>query len=153
MLFGDNERYMAKGDTQMIATRKEYHGTLCNKHAPDFQIGDWGCTDDVFQVIGKVSDNECLAVPKHPGSQVMLIRGLDMSKVTDGVQFILPSPVVIETTYSYQAVNGGRKTVLVLEFSESKLWRQALDEVIAHDVAQQGQKSLELRGEQGTVQR
>ena len=131
-LFGDYERYKTKDNPPVF--RGEYYGSLASKHAPDFQIGDWGYTNHIFKVISKVSDTECLVLPQHKGSQVMLIRGLDMSKVTDGVQFILPSPVVIESTYSYTAVTGERKTVLVLECNDRKLWLLTLDELIAQDV-------------------
>jgi hypothetical protein len=51
----------------------------------------------------------------------MLIRGLDTSKVTDGVDFVLPYPFVIQTTYSYTAVSGAQKTVLVLECKNAKV--------------------------------
>jgi len=55
----------------------------------------------------------------------MLIRGFDMSKVTDGAQFVLQHPVVIQRTYSYTAASGSEKTVLVLERNESELTKLA----------------------------
>ncbi len=51
----------------------------------------------------------------------MLLRGLGMTKVTDGTEFLLLHPVEISGTYSYEAVSGGRKTVLVLECNNAKL--------------------------------
>ena len=96
-------------------------GTLWAKHPRDFKIGDWGCTVVRFRVIGKVSKTECLVEPTDQGSEVMLLRGLDMSKVTDGVEFVLQHPVWIDKTYDYTAASGGQKTVLVLERNDKKL--------------------------------
>ena len=104
-LFGSDERWR-KG---------EFAGTLYSKVPTDFKIGDWGYTSDLFQLLNKVSNTECLVLPKYKGSEVMLIRGLDMSKVTDGVEFVLQHPVVIQGTYNYVSVSGSKKTVLVLE--------------------------------------
>jgi len=105
-LFGADERWPMK------------NGTL--KKPPDFKIGDWGCTSASFRVISKVSGTECLVLPEYKGSEVMLIRGLDMTKVTDGVEFVLQHPIVIQDTYIYTAVSGGQKTVLVLECDSRK---------------------------------
>ena len=130
-LFGADKRW----------TEGELPGTLATKNPPDFKIGDWGCTFAWFRVLNKVSNTECLVLPRYKigqfdgstgppskrllgvldNSEVMLIRGLDMSKVSDGVQFVLQYPVVIQGTYSYTAVSGARKTVLVLERNDSKL--------------------------------
>ena len=74
-------------------------------------VGDSGYTHVAFRVIDKVSDTECLV---HKDAQVMLLRGLSMAKVTDGVRFVLQHPVVIRDTYSYTTVRGGKSTVLVL---------------------------------------
>lgn len=100
---------------------KEYAGTLAQKNAPDFKIGDWGQIGNSLRVISKVSGTECLVLPDYKGSEVMLLRGLDMSKVTDGVQFILPRPVAIQETYTYVAVSQAKKTVLVLEADPAKV--------------------------------
>ena len=45
----------------------------------------------------------------------MLVRGLDTSKATDDIEFILQHPVVIRRTYSYATVSRAQKTVLGLE--------------------------------------
>jgi hypothetical protein len=110
-LFGDDEQYRSS----------EYAGTLARKTPPDFSIGDWGRNGQPLEVLSKVSQKECLVLPKYRGSQPMLIRGLDMSKVTSGLVFSLPRPVLIQSTYDYTAVSGAKKTVLVLEFNKAKL--------------------------------
>jgi len=134
-LFGADKRW----------TEGELPGTLATKNPPDFKVGDWGCTSAWFRVLNKLSDTECLVLPRYKidqfdestvktlgppsrrlfgvldDSEVMLIRGLDMSKASDGVQFVLQYPVVIQGTYSYTAVSGSQKTVLVLERNDSKL--------------------------------
>lgn len=113
-LFGADERWTGK-------KQSEVSGTLLGKTPPDFRIGDWGCTAVQFKTLSKVSNAECLVMPQVKNAEPSLLRGLDMSKVTDGVQFILQHPVVIQETYSYNAVSGARKTVLVLEVNESRL--------------------------------
>lgn len=110
-LFGVNKRY----------TPEECAGTLAGKAAPDYKIGDWGRASGSVRVINKVSDTECLVQPKYKGSPVVLIRGLDMSKVTDGVEFILPHPVVIQESFSYTTVAGSKKTVFVLDADSRKV--------------------------------
>lgn len=125
---------------------------LKQKYFPDFKVGDWGYPSNMFRVISKVSNTECLVMPeslrrRNNRSEVMLLRGLDMSKVTDGVEFILQHPIVIPGTYSYTAVSGAKKTVLVLECNDSKL-----DDFIAkarkqaeakHAAAEANQKTAE----------
>jgi hypothetical protein len=107
-------------------------GTLSHKDPRDFQVGDWGWTNHELKVLNKVSGTECLVaavVPVRDGrgimvggnSEPMLLRGLDTSKVTDGVEFILQHPVIIHGTYSYTAVSGTEKTVLVLDHNIEKL--------------------------------
>jgi hypothetical protein len=59
---------------------KEHAGTLGAIAPPDFKIGDSGYTGHIFKVISKVSDTECLVLPRYKGSQVMLIRGFDVAK-------------------------------------------------------------------------
>ena len=125
-LFGADERWPMKV------------GTL--KNPTDFKVGDWGCTSTAFRVIGKVSDTECLVLPRWKGAEVMLIRGLDMSKVTDGAEFILQHPVVIQGTYSYAAVSGAEKTVLVLECNGSNLNELAAE---ASEQAEAARKAAE----------
>ena len=113
-LFGVDERLTGE-------SRGELTGTLVRGPPTDYGIGDWGYTGLIFQVLDKVSDTECLVLPRYKGAEVMLIRGFDMSKVTDGVEFILQHPAFIQKTYTYPTVSGGRKTVLVLERNESKV--------------------------------
>ena len=50
-----------------------------------------------------------------------LLRGFDMSKVTDDAKFILQYPVVVQATYGYTAVGGAQTTVLVLERNDGKI--------------------------------
>jgi hypothetical protein len=58
----------------------------------------------------------------------MLIRNLDMKKVTDGVQFVLQKPITIQETFSFQDltsahkldISNAKKTVLVLDCDETK---------------------------------
>ncbi len=115
-LFGADKRWIdSKADGYDRLSQDELKGTLIHKSPRDFRIGDWGCTSHNFRIINKVSDTECLVLPRNKGSEVMLIRGLDTSKVTDGVEFILQHPVVIQDTYDYTAVSSSQKTVLVLE--------------------------------------
>ncbi len=90
-----------------------------------FKIGDWGCSKHVFKVLGKVSDNECLVLPTYKEADVMLLRGFDMSKVTDGVEFILQYLVIIQDTHSYTTAAGAKKTVLVLERNDKKFHEMA----------------------------
>jgi uncharacterized cupin superfamily protein len=47
-----------------------------------------------------------------------------MSKVTDGATFILQHPVVIQETYTYKAVSGARKTILVLDVNKEKVGKE-----------------------------
>ena len=112
-------------------------GTLAGKSPLDFKIDDWGCMEQALQVIHKISKTECLVIfPADPGfwnrgayrfgggydeSEPMLLRGLDMSKVTDGAKFILQHPVWIDGTYDYTNVSGARKTILVLDHNAEKL--------------------------------
>jgi hypothetical protein len=113
-LFGADERW--------TKTKKgAFAGTLLGKEPPDFQIGDWGCTTAQFKVLNKISNTECLVLARTENPAAMLLRGLDMSKVTDGAQFVLQHPVVIQATYSYTAVSGSKKTVVVLAANDTKL--------------------------------
>ena len=54
-------------------------------------------------------------------SEVMLIRGFDMKKVTDGVAFVLQHPIVIQDHLQLHIRRWRSKTVLVLENDEDKL--------------------------------
>jgi hypothetical protein len=116
-MFGTHVRYT-------ITKGAEYAGTLLEKPVDEFGIGDWGCSLVEFRVVNKVSDTELLA---SAGSAVVLFRGLDTKKATDGVEFILQYPLVIQETYSYAAVSGAKKTVLVLEANNEK----KVDELVA----------------------
>lgn len=113
-LFGADERWTK-------TKQGAFAGTLLGKEPPDFQIGDWGCTTAQFSVLNKISKTECLVLARAENPAAMLLRGLDMSKVTDGAQFVLQHPVVIQTTYSYTAVSGSKKTVVVLAANDTKL--------------------------------
>jgi hypothetical protein len=60
-------------------------------------------------------------MPLYRDAEPLVLRGFDVAKITDGVQFILQHPLVIRDTYTYTAVSGSKKTVLVLEKNEDKL--------------------------------
>jgi uncharacterized cupin superfamily protein len=96
-------------------------GTLPGKIARDYRIGDWGMPSYAFRVLNKVSKTECLVLPLARGSEPMLLRGLDTSKVTTGAEFTLHHPVIIHDTYTYTAVSGTEKTILVLDHNVDKL--------------------------------
>ena len=106
-LFGKDER--------IPATLNEQVGTLWNKSANAFEIGDWGCSPRIFEVLNVVSESEVLILDLAKDSKPMLIRGLNTDKVTDGVQFVLRRPFIIDGTYQYETVGGSLKTVLVLD--------------------------------------
>jgi len=116
-LFGVDERWTEQ--------RGGVGGTLVGKPPSGFKIGDWGCTSAQFRILDKVSSTEFLVLPKDTEAEPMLVRGLDTSKVTDGVEFILQHPVFIRETYSYPTVAGGQKTVFVLERNEEELAKKA----------------------------
>ena len=129
-LFGADSRWGGWWAGKRFGSRsKGYEGTIAHKKPPDFQVGDWGCESYPFQAVSKVGNLECLVTIKYQAdgdfesrrSDALLLRGLDMSKVTDGVEFVLQHPVVIENTYSYTAVSGARNTVLVLECNSAKI--------------------------------
>ena len=105
----------------------EFVGTLLKKQPTDFKVGDWGCILESFKVLDKVSKSECLVTIRYDvyteprDSEPMLLKGLNMSKVVDGVEFILQHPVAIQDTYTYSAVSGNNKTVFVLDCNGAKL--------------------------------
>ncbi len=119
-------------------------GTLAGKSPLDFKIDDWGCTDCTFQAINKVSKTECIGrftgIAGRAESEVMLLRGFDMAKVTDGARFVLQYPVVIRTTYNYTTVADDKKTVLVLERDDAKI-----NEIIEADRTEKDRKAAEKR--------
>ena len=86
--------------------------TQQGKTPSQFAVGDHGSTEEPFRILNVVSKTECLVMPLRHGSQPMLIRGVDTSKATDGVEFILQHPVVIQETYRYVAPSAHRKRSL-----------------------------------------
>lgn len=122
------------------------------------RVGNWGLTRRPFRVLDKVSDTECLVIaqryydeelrrrwPKQtrrrsaalpedgasPGD-VFLLRGLDMSKVVDGIEFAFADrssgrPFVIQDTFTYTTTSGAKKAVAVLDFDEGKV-RQRVEQ-------------------------
>ncbi len=114
-LIGVDERLTRKLAEQQ---RQEFSGSLYGKRPTDFEIGDWGCIAVEFQTIQVVSSNECLLLPKFTAANLILLRGPDTSKVTDGVVFVLQHPVVICETFKYKTTSGTQKTVLVLDTSK-----------------------------------
>ena len=96
-----------------------FRGTLWNKAAGKCAIGDWGCYQYTMRVLSKVNDNECL-VTQGRDRHILLLRGFDMSKVTDDLEFILQHPVWIDKTYTYTTVSGASSTVLVMDRNDKK---------------------------------
>lgn len=108
-LFGVDERW----------GQRKFAGTLTTPN--DFKRGDWGRTQAQFRAINKVSATEYLVLAKYKGAEAMLLRGFDMSKVTDGAEFVVQYPIVIQNTFNYTSVADAQKTVLVLERNDKKV--------------------------------
>jgi len=100
------------------APKVTHWGTMHDKFPNAYAVGDWGEVGYAMKALCKVSDTEYLVKPVYKGVQPVLLRGLDMSKVSDGVQFTLPHSVLITGTFSYKTVDGGLKTVMVLDTAE-----------------------------------
>lgn len=88
------------------------------KQGTKIQVGYWGYSDQLLKVLNVVSPTEILVQPIAITAEPMLIRGLAAEKVTDGIEFILHHPFVIQDTYKYRATSGASKTVLVLDTSK-----------------------------------
>lgn len=125
-LFGVDERWTAVFDSK---GKSEFAGTLFIKQLPDFRVGDWGCSDDFYTVLQRLGDNALLASTRAPVNDVVLLRGLDCSKVTDGVEFILQRPVFITGTHTYTALAGDSKTVLLIECDTDRVSKLMAAEV------------------------
>lgn len=95
------------------STTSQFAGTVRSKAVADYFVGDWGCSFAAFKVLSKVGPDEFLATAGRD-EDVVLIRGLDTSKIRDGAQFMLLHPVVIDDTFDYESVLGASHTVLVL---------------------------------------
>ncbi|HEY4760530.1 MAG TPA: SHD1 domain-containing protein [Thermoguttaceae bacterium] len=106
---------------EAISTKSPLLGPLSKKDPPDFQVGDWGFITSGLITISQVSKKEYLVLCKYKGDRILLIRGMDMTNITDDVEFILQHPVVIRTTYSYVAADGAKNTVLVAESNDAAL--------------------------------
>ena len=125
-LFGVDERWTAAFDSK---GKSEFAGTLFIKQLPDFRVGDWGCSDDFYTVLQKLGENALLASTRAPVNDVVLLRGLDCSKVTDGVEFILQRPVFITGTHTYTALAGDSRTVLLIECDTDRVSKLMAAEV------------------------
>lgn len=125
-LFGVDERWTAVFDSK---GKDDFAGTLFNKDLPDFRVGDWGCSDASYTVLQKLGDDSLLASTRAPFNDVVLLRGLDCSKVTDGVEFILQRPVFITGTHTYAAITGASRTVLLIECSPDRVSKLVAVEV------------------------
>ena len=132
-LFGENKRWKDSG----------YRGTISGKRAPDYKLDDWGNVGDSFRAVQKISDKEYLVISKYKASPVMLLRGLDMSKVTDGAEFALLHPVLIPKTYTYTTVTGASKTVLVLEVNDEAIDKLGSPEVVTDEQIDGVKKEIE----------
>ena len=106
-LFGTDERISAESN--------QLGGTVRGKSANEFEVGDWGYSEKIFEVLNIVSKSEVLILAIGKNSEPMLIRGLNTDKVTDGVEFVLQRPFIVSGTFQYETVDGGLKTVLVLD--------------------------------------
>ena len=106
-LFGTDERISAESN--------QLGGTVRDKLANEFEVGDWGYSERIFEVLNVVSKSEVLVLPIGKDKEPMLIRGLNTDKVTDSVEFVLQRPFIVSGTYKYETVQGGLKTVLVLD--------------------------------------
>lgn len=121
-----------------------HRGTLSGKEPKDFQIGQWGMCSTIFKVVNKVNDKELLLIPRDViGAEPVLLRGLDTSKVTDGAQFQIPRPVVIQETYSYVAVSQTKKTVLVFDADPAKVDKE-FEKVKAAESKKNADKEAEI---------
>ncbi|MFA5056469.1 MAG: hypothetical protein WC485_00010 [Opitutaceae bacterium] len=96
--------------------KKEFAGTLRGKIPKDYKIGDWGCYHSSLRVISAVSSTSCIVMPTnrtHGGP--FLVRGLDMSKMVDNVEFTLQHPFIILGTYRYSSASGASRTILAFD--------------------------------------
>lgn len=100
---------------------EDFSGTLASKNPTEYAVDDWGMCFFSLKTISKVSKTEYLVLPKYRNAKTMLIRGLDTAKLTDGVEFVFPLPVIISGTYSYETVGGANATVLVMEHDTKKV--------------------------------
>jgi hypothetical protein len=104
-------------------------GTLCSKTPAQFQIGDSGFIDIGLKALSRVSNTEYLVICIYLHEErILLLRGFDMSKVADDVEFILQQPVIMRTTFTYDTASGNQNTVLVAESNV-----KALDDVLAKE--------------------
>jgi hypothetical protein len=107
---------LLSADERWEASRKsEFAGTLAVKKPTAFKVGDWGCATCTFRVLKKVNEKDLLVVPKFRNADPMLIRGFDLKKVTEGAEFVLRHPVVIQETSEITNPAGKEQTVLVLD--------------------------------------
>ncbi|MGD9855019.1 MAG: SHD1 domain-containing protein [Planctomycetaceae bacterium] len=95
--------------------KSEFAGTLAVKKPTAFKVGDWGCATCTFRVLDKVNEKECLVVPKFRNADAMLVRGFDLKNVSEGAEFVLRHPVVIQETSEITTAAGGKQAVLVLD--------------------------------------
>jgi len=139
-LFGASETWTQARVTSLAPSIKTITvGTVGEgrKRFPrDFQVGDWGISRWRFTAVQKTASGGLLvyAGPSDHKPVFLLLQGLDLSKVTDDVRFYLARPVVITQTYSYMAVDGAMKTVLLLECDEAKI-SKLIEEQIKKDEA------------------
>lgn len=120
----------------------DFHDPLRDKSPSDFQLGDWGCTNAVFRIVGPAA-NGLLIVPIGPDPKAMLLRGVDVAKATRRLEFVLSHPVVIPETYTYRTVRGDEKTVLVVEVNKEKV----TEEVAKVRAAAEAKRTAELAAE------
>jgi len=130
--------------------RSKVHDILSGKSPTDYQVGDWGFIGHRdITILSHVSKKECLVTVDagFDAPRVLLLRGFDVSKASDGTRFILLQPVEISTTYSYIAVSGTQKTVLVAEANDQVIEKAlaAVQEKANKQKAAQAEKEKRLQ--------
>lgn len=101
----------------------DYNGPIDSKRLVDYKIGDWGRVPRVATVLSVLNKDTVLVKLKEKLEEgnggdidiVVMFKGFDTSKITSNAKFVMPHPIRISKTQSYDAVAGSRETVLVLE--------------------------------------
>jgi len=124
----------------IITTKSQ--GSLRDKKPSDFRVGDWGLLGEGLKAVNRVSDKEYLVTCLGNEDVCLLLRGFDISKMTDGVEFILNQPVAIKKTFTYSTVSGADKTVLVVESNDEEIQK-----LLAKEAERQREVALNVERE------
>lgn len=104
-LFGSREEYSQTG----------WRGELADTPPKSWTLGMWGSPMNAFTTVERLSDTEyLLEAEQRRGGVLVVLTGVDLSKVTDGVRFCLQHPVVINRTYDHSAFEGDKPTKLLV---------------------------------------